>query len=196
MSTSPDAPQGANLGGLAADARRRLWDSRNPGVILLKGLLGFALVVGALVALGMNYEIVWSVLTGTVIPALQAVLDTAEALLDSFYLLVGLGGLAPIATVYTGFVIFLGIGYLAVRKGMRTYQTAQAKKQEIVALYVAAWNEWYGSLHATAQERLTAWWNSLDFVNKVVAATFLVLVGIPIALLLSFVLGSLVANLL
>jgi hypothetical protein len=40
-----------------------------------------------------------------------------------------------------------------------------------------------------------AWWEGLEFTDKVVAAVFMVLIGIPIALLLSFILGSLVASL-
>jgi hypothetical protein len=196
MSTSPDAPQGENFTGRPADADRRpLWDSRRPEVVLLKGIFWLALVVGALAALAMNYEIVWDVWVGTVIPGLETLLEVAEKLLDSFYLLVGAGAFAPMATAYTGFVLFLGVFYLAARKAMAAYQKTRTKKQELARLYAGAWNEWYGTVTTTAKERWTAWWDSLGFTDKLVAVTFMVLIGIPIALLLSFVLGSLVANL-
>lgn len=194
MSTSPDAPKGANFMGQARSARRPLWDSSRPGLILLQGLLWLAVAISVLVALGMNYELVWSVLTGTVFPVLETVFDTAERLLDSFFLLVGLGGFAPLATAYTGFVILLAVAYVLARKLMKAYQSFEAKKQAVTALYLNAWDTWYGSLRATAQQRLVAWWNSLDLLNKVVAGTFIVLIGIPVALLISFILGSLVAS--
>lgn len=196
MSTSPDAPKGENLTGRRASIRLALWDSSNPGVILLKGIFWLALVVGILIALGMNYDIVWDVLTGTVVPGLEVILETAEKLLDSFFLLVGVPpAFAPMATAYTGFVIILGLLYLVARKSMVAFQKFQAKKQELTALYTHAWDEWYGTAKATAAERFTAWWNALSFTDKIVAATFMVLVGIPLALLLSFILGSLVASL-
>lgn len=189
MSTSPDAPKGGNLINLT------LWDSRRPGIILLKGILWLALIVGVLVALGMNYDIVWDVLTGTVFPGLQALAEMAERALDGFFVLVGLGAAASMATAYTAFVLFLIVLYLGVRKGMSVYQTAQAKKQELTERYSRAWDEWSGALRATAKDRFLAWWSGLGFMDKIVAATFMVLIGIPLALLLSFILGSLVANL-
>lgn len=196
MSTSPDAPKGENLTGPRAGIRLAFWDSRNPSVILLKGIFWLALAVGALVAIGMNYDVVWDVLVGTVVPALETLLETAEKILDSFYLMVGIPpAFAPMATAYTGFVIILGLFYLVARKAAAAYQAVQAKKQELTELYTNAWNEWYGTVTATAKERSLVWWNSLSLPDKIVAATFMVLIGIPLALLLSFILGSLVANL-
>ncbi len=197
MSTSPDAPQGENLTRPSAGIGRRLpWDSNRPGVILLQGIFWLALLVGVLVALGMNYDIVWDVLVGTVIPGLESILELGEKLLDSFFLLVGVGAaFAPMATAYTGFVLFLGLFYLVSRKAIKIYAAFQAKKQNLTQVYSNAWDEWYGTVTATAKERFVAWWNGLSFPDKIVAGTFIVLIGIPIALLLSFILGSLVANL-
>jgi hypothetical protein len=164
---------------------------------LLKGLFLLALVVGVLVALVMNYEIVWDVWIGTLFPALESIFELGERLLDSFFLLVGVGAsFAPMATAYTGFVICLALFYLVARKAAKVYARAQAKKQEIVQVYADAWDTWYGSLRSTAKDRFLAWWEGLDFTDKVVAAIFMVLIGSPVALLLSFILGSLVANLL
>jgi len=197
MSTSPDAPKGANLTGQPAGFGRWLrWDSRSPGLILLKGLFWLSLAVGALVALALNYEIVWDIWVGTVLPGLGSILDLAERLLDSFFLLVGVGpAFAPIATVYTGFVVFLGLAYFLVRKGIKVYKGFQSAKQNVVQLYSKAWDEWYGTVKATAKDRFLAWWSDLSVTDKIVAAVFMVLIGIPLALLLSFILGSMVANL-
>jgi len=192
MSTSPNAPKSANL----ASRAWPLLDSRRPGVILLKGIFWLALVVGILVALGMNYEIIWNVWVDMVIPGLESLLEVSERLLDSFFLMVGVGAaFAPMATAYTGFVVFLGLFYLVARKAAKVYQKIQVKKQTVIQTYADAWDEWYGTVRATAKDRFLAWWDALNFTDKVVAAVFMVLIGIPIALLLSFILGSLVANL-
>ncbi len=196
MSTSPDAPKGENFAIQSAGAIHSTWTSRNPGLTLLKGIFWLALVVGALVAMGMNYEIVWDVWVGTVIPGLETLLEVGEKLLDSFFLLVGVGAaFAPMATAYTGFVLLLGLIYLLWRQAVKINKTTQAKKQELSQIYSEAWNAWYGNVKATAQEKWTAWWNSLTVTDKVIAGTFIVLIVIPIALLLSFILGSLVADL-
>lgn len=192
MSTSPDAPKGRNFTGQPWP----LWDSRRPGVILLKGILLLALAIGILIALAMNYELVWDVWVGMIIPGLESLLELAERLLDSFYLMVGVGAaFAPMATAYSGFVIFLALFYLVARKAVKFYQKIQIKKQAVTQTYADAWEAWYGSVRATAKDRFLAWWEGLDFTDKIVAAVFMVLIGIPIALLLSFILGSLVASL-
>jgi len=197
MSTSPDTQKGKKFIEQAFRFGYSPGDAiKNPGLILLKGLLGLALIVGVLVAIGMNYATVWDFIVATLIPGFQAVLEFAESVLDSFYILVGVSGaIAPLATAYTGFVVFLGIVYVAGRKGYKLYKKAQLKKQELVDVYSTAWRQWSGTVKEKATEKWTIWWSSLDAVNKVVAVVFMVLIGIPIALLLSFILGSLVANL-
>ncbi|MFZ4703786.1 MAG: hypothetical protein ACOYMG_27395 [Candidatus Methylumidiphilus sp.] len=203
MSTSSDKQKRNNISGQAPYALRSTKRSGKPGLILLRGLFWIALIIGVLVLLVMNYEIVWSVLIETVFPALQTVFEVAEAGLDSFFLLVGVGAsFAPIATVYTGVVLALGILYFVARKAITTYQKIQSKKREVSQTYANAWNEWYGSLQektnhlkSTAFDRLLAWWQSLDVYNKVFAVIFLVLIGIPVFLLISLILGNLVASL-
>jgi hypothetical protein len=196
MSTSPDTQKGNNFLNRLVRGNRSDQTRGRPGLIILKGILWLALMVGLLVALAMNYEIVWDVLVGTVIPGLETLFEVAEQLLDSFFLMVGVGAaFAPMATAYTGFVLVLAIVYLLARRVMTAYQKIQNKKQEVSQTYASAWDEWYGTIKATARERLTVWWNSLDSYNKVFAVAFMTLIVIPIMLLLSLILGNLVASL-
>jgi hypothetical protein len=196
MSTSPNTQKGNDFAKQPASAARNNRVRGKPGLILLKGILWLALIVGVLIAIGMNYEIVWSVLVETVVPALETVFEVAEEALDSFYLLVGVSAaLAPMATAYTGFVLLLAVIYLVSRKGIKVYQKIQSKQQEIGQTYAGAWNEWYGTVKATVQERSLNWWDSLDNYNKVFALIFMILIGIPVMLLISLILGNLVATL-
>ncbi len=203
MSTSPDTQKRNNFTNQPPNALRSGRRSGKPGWILLKGVLWLALIVGVLVGLVMYYDIVWDVLIGTVFPGLETLFEVAEQLLDSFFLMVGVGAaFAPMATAYTGFVLILAVVYLLSRKGIKTYKKVQTKKQEVSQTYESAWNEWYGTLKDKAKamkdnamEKGSDWWGSLDIYNKVVAVIFVVLIGIPILLVLSLILGNLVASL-
>lgn len=194
MSTTPETTKDSRFAKAQAQAPSTQFQ-RRPGLILLKGLVSASLIIAALVALGMNYELVWDVLVGTILPGLKSVFELAESALDSFFVLVGLGGFANIATAYTGFVVLLAVSYLLARKGMKAYYKTQTKKKELGQVYAEAWDEWFGMVKAKATKAWGGWWNSLDLTNKVVAVVFMVLIGIPLALLVSFILGSLVANL-
>ena len=66
----------------------------------------------------------------------------------------------------------------------------------------SAWNEWSGGVIANTNAikeksvtKWTVWWNSLDFYNKVFATIFIVLIGIPVLLVISLILGNVVASL-
>jgi hypothetical protein len=189
MSSSPDTPKGPNFSGRTPSVRELL-ASQHPVLTLLKGILWAALIVAVLTALAMNYEIIWNLLTNT----LPVGWEMAESALDSFFIaVVGMNpAFAQLATAYTGFVLFLAALYLVGRKVYDGYKKAQLKKNEISAIYADAWSQCYGM----AQTTFLGWWNSLDYVNKIVAGTFIVLIGIPVALILSVILGSLVASLL
>jgi len=184
MSTSPDAPKGENFA-----FPRPTW-ANHPALILLKGLLWVALIAAALITLGMNYEIIWEALA----EAVPLALEVAEKTLDTFFeTVVRLNpGFASIATAYTGFVLFLVALYLLSRKAITVYNKAQAKKSELANVYSTAWAQVCDSVKTAYFN----WWNSLSLTDKIVATVAFVLLGIPIALLLSFVLGSLVAGLL
>ena len=187
MSTSPDAQKSENLSVQAA--ARFIW-ANSPGLILLRGLLWVALIAAAVATLVMNYEIVWAFLA----EAVPLVLEVAEESLDTFFeSVVKLSPVfAQMATAYTGFVAFLVALYFLSRKSITLYKKAQAKKSQLGAVYARAWAQFRDNLKAA----FFAWWDSLDAVNKVVAMVAFVLLGIPLALLLSLVLGSLVAQLL
>ena len=195
MSTSPDTQKGNNFANQTANGKKSDWTRGNPGLILLKGLLWLALIVGVLVAIGMNYAIVWNGLVNTVIPGLETLFEFIEQTLDSFFLLVGVSAaFAPMATAYTGFVLVLGVIYLISLKGRKAYRNFQSKKLHVSHTYASAWEEWSGTIKAATLKKWNAWWSSLDFYNKVVAVIFMVLIGIPVMLLLSFILGNLVAS--
>ncbi len=199
MSTTPNTQKSKTIPGQLPNALRSNRRSGKPGLILLRGIFWLALMVGLLVALAMYYEIVWEVLVSSVFPALETVFELAEGALDAFFLLVGVSAsFAPMATAYTGFVLALAIIYLLSRQGIKIYKKAQTKKQEVTQTYASAWDEWYGSLKDKANslkdhaaERTFKWWASLDFYNKVFAVIFIILIGIPILLLLSVILGNL-----
>ncbi len=203
MSTSPDTQKRTTSSNQVPNALRSVKRRNKPGLVLLKGILWLALIIGALVALGMNYEIVWEVFVGSVLPGLETVFEMAEGALDSFFLLVGVGAsFAPMATAYTGFVLVLGVLYFTARKIIKAYQKIQVKKQEVSQTYASAWNEWSGGVIANTNAikeksvtQWTAWWNSLDFYNKVFATIFIVLIGIPVLLVISLILGNVVASL-
>jgi len=186
MSTSPDAPKGANF--VAQPAARSLWAS-SPVLILLKGLLWIALAIGAIVVLAMNYEIVWEVLAEAVPLVLEVIEETLDTFFESVVKLTPV--FAQMATAYTGFVAFLVALYFLSRKAIALYKKAQVKKSEISAVYSSAWQQFWSDVKTAYFN----WWNSLDFTNKIVAIVAFVLLGIPLALLLSLVLGSLVASL-
>jgi divalent metal cation (Fe/Co/Zn/Cd) transporter len=185
MSTSPDTPKGAHF---PVQAAARILRSDNPVLILLRGLLWVALIVTGITLLVMNYDIVWQFLA-EVVPLL---LEVAEEALDTFFeSVVRLNPVfAQMATAYTGFVVLLVALYFLSRKGITVYQHAKIKKSQITEVYANAWTQICDSARTSFQ----TWWDSLDSLNKVVAMVAFVLLGIPLALLLSFVLGSLVAQ--
>lgn len=186
MSTSPDMQKSEAI------MNRSLKPKfiSEPALTLIKGVAWVVVGIAALTGLIMNYELVLELLG----EAGPMVLEIAESTLDTFFeKVVRLNPMfAQMATAYTGFVLVLLLLYLLVRKSIQIYQKAQTKSHEFGEVYSKAWQEWYGEI----RESLLKWWESLTMVNKVVATVAFILIGIPVALLLSFVLGSLVADLL
>lgn len=189
MSTSPDMQKGGNFASRTSQTLPNAGAAANPGVTLLKGLVWLGVIAGAIAGIAMNYEIIWDLLVET----LPVALEVAEETLDTFFeKVVGLNpGFAQIATAYTGVVILLAVFYLLSRKCITYYKKLQVKKAQLTVIYSNAWRQWFGGLRGSVLN----WWDSLDTVNKVVAVVFGVLLGIPIALLISYALGSLVASL-
>jgi hypothetical protein len=185
MSTSPDTSKGGKY--FRQDTAIR---SDSPGLVLLKGLFWLALIAGAIVAAAMNYEILWDALA-ELVPTL---LEVAEEALDTFFeKAVRLNpALAQMATAYTGFVLALIVLYLLVRKFIALYRRTGAAVDQLSGVYGNAWHDW------TDERKMAVllWWDALDTTNKVVAVVAMILIGIPLALLLSYLLGTAVATLL
>ncbi len=190
MSTSPHAPKGEGLAGQSTGSVSSVRAGSSPIMTLLKGIGWLAVISGAIAGLVMYYDVIWDLLA----EAVPLVLEVIEESLDTFFeSVVKLNpGFAQMATAYTGFVLFLIVFYLLSRKAIKVYYKARAKKNELTEIYTSAWRDWSDAI----KEAFWRWWNSLDLVNKAVAITAFVLLGIPLALLVSVLLGSLVAELL
>jgi len=183
MSTSPDQPRHENL------ARRQESgppDLDGPRVSPVRGLIWLTLIIAIIVLAVMYWEVVWDVLSEFVPLSLEFI----EQTLDTLFELVGLSpAVASIATAYTGVVLGLVVFYVLLRKSI----TVTKKTRQTVSVYKTVYkdlsNQWYARKRAQALE----WWESLDWLQKVAAVCALVLIVIPLALLLSFILGTLVA---
>lgn len=182
MSTSPDQPRNERY------LRRGERDPGPPPVSPIRGLIWITLIISALVLGVMYWEILWDLISEFV----PLTLEFVEESLDTVYELVGLSPpIAQMATAYTGVVLALVLFYILLRKSItitkKTRQTVTAYK----SVYKDLSNQWYARKRAQAME----WWDTLDWMQRIAAIGALVLIGIPLALLLSFVLGSLVTML-
>jgi len=155
------------------------------GTALLWRLLGALLTIAAIALSLLYWELVWETLSEGVILALEA----GEEALDTVYEAAGLNpALSQIATAYTGFVLALVLLYFIVRKTIRLTQALRKSS----ALYRDAYGTIYKKWRDKKREALLSWWESLDWMQKTAAVTALLLIGIPLALLASFILGELV----
>ncbi|MDD5036331.1 MAG: hypothetical protein PHE55_16415 [Methylococcaceae bacterium] len=188
MSTSSDTPKGDKpLRQPSAASQPKRADAK-PGLTLLRGIAWIAATSAVIITLVMNYDVIWNMLADGV----PLVLEVAEESLDTFFeKIVGLNpGFAQMATAYTGFVLVLVALYLLVRKIMSLYKKAETKADALKMTYANAWKLWYEE----QKTNLLHWWNTLDLLNKIIATIAFILIGIPLALLVSVVLGSLVAS--
>lgn len=155
------------------------------GKALLWRLLGAVLAIAVLVLGVMNWELVWEVLSEGIMLALEA----GEEALDTVFEAAGLNpALSQMATAYTGFVLALVFFYFIVRKAMRLSHVLRKN----IALYRDAYGAAYRKWHQKKREEILQWWETLDWMQKIAVGTGLLLVGIPLALLASFMLGELV----
>lgn len=143
------------------------------------------MVIAAIAVSFLYWELIWELLAEGVILALEA----GEEALDTVYEAVGLNpALSQIATAYTGFVLALVLIYFIVRKTIQLARILQKK----IAYYREAYAMVYKKWQHNKQERILIWWESLDWMQKTAAITALLLIGIPLAMLASFLLGELV----
>lgn len=186
MSTSPDEPQSAPAKP-AQRPTRTTQERRAPSP--LRGLVWLSVWIGLIVIIAMFPELV----TEYFLHGVELGLEVAEQSLDVGYEMIGLShAVAPIATAYTGLVIALALLYFLVRKSMIWYRKTQETVSDYKALYASLCKKWWASL----RQRVLDWWETLDWMHRIAVIVFLVLIGIPLALLLSFVLGSAVTVLL
>lgn len=145
-----------------------------------------AITVGVLI--GENFETIFELLKEGVI----LLLEFCEEILDLFFeKVLKLGPtVAPMLTAYTGFVIALVLLYFLVRKCIKLYHQVTAVltvwKQAYINAFDIWWNDWRGIA--------MRWWDAQTMMNKIIAGTAFVLIGIPLALIISVFLGSVVAS--
>jgi hypothetical protein len=163
-------------------------DGRRALMIILKHSAGILGLIAVGVALGMNYEIVWELLAEFV----PLVFEAIENSLDTFFeVVVRLNpAFAQMATAYFGFVIAIILLYFLGRKSIGWWHRIDAAYTAWKQTYFGAWNDW----SLVQKTRFLAWWDTLDWGNKVMTVLVGVLLGIPLALVLSIALGSLVAS--
>jgi hypothetical protein len=155
------------------------------GAALLWRLLGALLVITALALSLLHWELVWETLSEVLLLTLEA----GEEALDTLFEAAGLNpAVSQMATAYTGFVLALVAVYFIVRKTIRLTHALR----ENIALYREAYGTIYKKWRVKKQAELLSWWESLDWMQKAAAATAFLLIGIPLALLASFILGELV----
>lgn len=185
MSTTPEQPSNA-----ASDWKSSLPDARRARAIIIKNTLGIIAIIAGIVAAGMNVEVIWDLLAEFVPLGFEVV----ENALDTFFeVVVRLNpAFAQMATAYFGFVTAIILLYFIVRKGMNWWRRWNEAYLSWKRGYVGAWEDW------TTVQRVTffKWWVTLDMGSKFITVVIGILLGIPILLLLSYALGSLVAAML
>lgn len=186
MSTSPDEPRKGNL------FSQTDTDSISPELrklVPFKGLLWAILAIAGVIFLGMYWEIVWDVLSEFVPLALESV----EEALDMVFEAIGLSpSIAQMATAYTGFVAALVALYFVTRKSITLSRRTREQIATYRDVYSTVGKQWW----EIKRQTLLTWWDSLDWLQKIATAGAVILIGVPLALLLSVILGSLVAMLL
>lgn len=183
MSTSPQRPTNASM-----NWQSGLPDGRRALMIILKHTAGIAGLIAIGIAAGMNYEIIWDLLAEFV----PLIFEVIEDALDTFFeVVVRLSpAFAQMATAYFGFVIALILLYFLGRKAVKWWRRIDDAYTGWKRTYFGAWSDW----SLVQKTRFMAWWDTLDWGNKVMTVLVGVLLGIPLALVMSIALGTLVAS--
>jgi len=184
MSTYPQRPTET-----ARNRPTNLPDGRKALLIILTHSAGLAGLIAILVAIGMNYEIIWDLLAEAVPVLFEVIEDAMDTFFETVVRLTP--AFAQMATAYFGFVIALILLYFLGRKSIGWWRRGDAAYTSWKATYFGAWRDWT----LVQQTRFLAWWDTLDWGNKVMTVLVGVLLGIPLALVLSIALGTLVASL-
>jgi hypothetical protein len=187
MNTATETPQPEPE---AAPATRKpdlpRWQRRNLSPV--RGLVFLGVSAVMLMAALLNIEAVWHLVAETVILCLEV----AEELMDTLLEVVGMApGTAQMATAYIGVLVFLVLLYFLARRSVGWTR----RIGETLADYRDMYLHLLRTGSVDARERLIAWWKGLDWLTKIAAVAFTVLVLIPLFLGLSVGLGMLVAML-
>lgn len=154
----------------------------------LRGLIFLAVFTGLASLAAFNYETAWALLSHGVI----LILEIAEQVMDTLLELVGMApGAAQMVTAYIGAVVGLALLYFLVRRLIYWYYwTLETLEdyRDMYAYFFAAWN-------ASTRARTVEWWQQLDWLGRVAALVFGILLVVPALLGLSVGLGMLVAML-
>lgn len=186
MSTSPDKPEFERIKRPARPDSPKISGSGTLSPV--RGLLWASGIVALLIMLVWNADAVWDLIAEFVPLGLEVI----EEALDTLFEAVGLTPpIAQMATAYTGVVLGLGVLYLLVRKSIVWSRNIKATVSGYKRLYVDLGKAWWVGL----RQRALNWWAGLDWMNRIAVIVFLVLIGIPLAFLLSYVLGSAVTML-
>lgn len=150
------------------------------GFIFLVTLIGFA------TAAAFNYEAAWGLLSHVVI----LILEIAEQVMDTLLELVGMApGPAQMVTAYIGVVVGLALLYFGVRRLLYWYYWTL----ETIEDYQDMYTYYFGVWSTSARTKTVEWWQQLDFLGKVAAVVFGLLLVVPMFLGLSVGLGMLVS---
>jgi hypothetical protein len=130
---------------------------------------------------------VWDLLA----EAVPLIFEVVEESLDTFFeVVVRLNpAFAQMATAYFGFVTAIILLYFIVRKGVGWWRRLNVAVDAWKSNYVGAWTD----LTFVQKIKFQTWWDTLDLGNKFITVVIGVLLGLPLMLLLSYALGSLVA---
>ncbi len=95
---------------------------------------------------------------------------------------------AQMATAYTGFVVLVGLGFIAFKKLLAAFREVQAswvqERDKVQTQWLRQW------------DNVTCWWDTLDSFNKYSAIIGLTVIAIPLVSILCLVLGKVVAEIL
>ncbi|MGZ8216573.1 hypothetical protein [Methylomagnum sp.] len=153
------------------------------GLIFLIGFIGLA------VAAAFNYEAAWGLLSHSVI----LILEIAEQVMDTLLELVGMApGAAQMVTAYVGVVVGLVLLYFLVRRLIYWYYWTTDTIEDYRDMYAYLFEAW----NKSARVQTLQWWQQLDWLGKVAAVVFGLLILVPVLLGLSAGLGMLVSMLL
>jgi hypothetical protein len=184
MSTTPGQTQNRKIGSLLQNLTPAEQQAFN---VIFRQSLGILAGIAGMALLGMYWEPIWELL----LEGVPLVLEVAEEALDTFFeKVVRLSPyLSQMATAYFGFVSALVFLYFFIRQSIRLWKRGNTAWLAWKKTYVSAWDE----LWNIEKNRALKWWQTLDLFHQIAISIGLFLIGIPVALLISFMLGSLVA---